>query len=207
MSRYFHARSSGSPRRTFCVVIGLLLTISGLGALYPSSSAQADQPTSFSILVNGSTSATISTTGTATLSESGLPSTTVGAITFTVNGDSNCELGLTGLPNEDTSCTAEPFPNSGPGTYVVTATFYDIGDNGNEFTLASSNSATLTISGQNKFHNLGQPDCLGRDSSGCQRELYVDGVAMVGRRFRDVQRGWNGSVYRSVELEQPARLF
>ena len=151
MSRYFHARPSGSLRRTFCIVTGLLLTFSGLSMLYHSSPAQADQPTSFSILVNGSTSATIPTTGTAILSESGLPSTTVGAITFTVNGDSNCELGLTGLPNEGTSCTAEPFPNSGPGTYVVTATFYDIGNNGNEFTLASSNSATLTISGQTSF--------------------------------------------------------
>jgi hypothetical protein len=151
MSRYSIARSLGTLRRTVCLLIGFLLTLSGVAALSSSSSAQAAQPTSFSILVNGSTSATIPTTGTAILSESGLPSTAVGGVTFVVNGDTNCELNLTGLPNEVTSCSAEPFPSSGPGTYVVTATFFDLGDNGNEFTLSSSNAATLTISGQTSF--------------------------------------------------------
>ena len=135
--------------------IGLVLLSLSFATLFPSSSAQATptQPTSFSILVNGATSATIPTTGagSVTLSETGLLSTTVGEVEFFVNGDTNCQLNLTGMPDEGTSCTAEPFSSSGPGTYVVTATFFDLGDNGNEFTLASSNSATLTISGQTSF--------------------------------------------------------
>jgi hypothetical protein len=151
MSRRFHAKSRGTLRRSACLLIGLLLTFSGLAALFSPSSAQAAQVTSFSVLVNGSTSATIATTGIATLSVSGIPSTTVGAVTFEVNGDSNCEIGLTGLPNESTSCKAEPYPGPGPGSYPVTATFYGPDDNGDTYFVTSSNSATLTISGQTNF--------------------------------------------------------
>jgi hypothetical protein len=151
MSRHFHATSRGALRRSACLLIGLLLTFSGLGALFPSSSAQAAEVTSFSVLVNGSTSATIATTGIAMLSVSGIPSTTVGAVSFNVNGDSNCEIGLTGLPGESTSCKAEPYPGPGPGSYPVTATFYGPDDNGDTYFVPSSNTATLTISGQTSF--------------------------------------------------------
>jgi len=151
MNQPIRTRALRSLRRSLRTGFGLLLLSLSLAALYPSSSAQADQPTSFSILIDGSTSATIPGTGTAILSESGLPSTAVGGVTFIVNGDTNCELGLTGSPNEVTSCPVDPLPSSGPGTYSVTATFYDIGANGNEFTLASSNSVSLTISGQTSF--------------------------------------------------------
>jgi hypothetical protein len=120
-----------------------------MGVIVGSSSAEATQATSFSVLVNGSTSATIPTTGTATLSVSGFPSTTVGVVTFEVDGDTNCFIDLTGMPNEGTSCRADPPP--GPGTYVFTATFYGPDENGNIYDLTSSNSATLVMSGQTSF--------------------------------------------------------
>jgi hypothetical protein len=149
MSPLIRRRALGILRRCLRAGTGFLLVSLSLAALYPSSSAQAAQATNFSVLVNRSTSATMPTTGTATLSVSGFPSTTAGVVTFEVNGDTNCFIDLTGMPNEGTSCSADPLP--GPGTYAFTATFYGPDDNGDIYDLTSSNSATLTISGQTSF--------------------------------------------------------
>ena len=149
MSPLIRRRALGILRRCLRAGTGFLLVSLSVAALYPSSSAQAAQATNFSVLVNGSTSATMPTTGTATLSVSGFPSTTAGVVTFEVDGDTNCFIDLTGKPNEGTSCSADPLP--GPGTYAFTATFYGPDDNGDIYDLTSSNSATLTISGQTSF--------------------------------------------------------
>ena len=100
------------------------------------------QGTSFNISVNNASSATIATGGSASLSETGLPLSATGTVSFSSNGVGMCSISLSGVSNEPTSCSTSPALPA--GSYVVTAAFSDTG--GNFLDSTSSNSVALTVS-------------------------------------------------------------
>jgi hypothetical protein len=98
-------------------------------------------PTSFSISVEDSQSATISSGGSATFSESGLPAAAAGTVSFSANGLELCTINLSGQADENTSCDMPSL--LGVGNYTVTASFTD-GD-GSFQDSSSANSTTLVV--------------------------------------------------------------
>jgi len=100
------------------------------------------QPTSFTISVNNAPSATITAGSSATLSETGLPPSATGTVSFSSNGVGLCSISLSGLANESTSCsTSSALP---VGSYVATAAFSDT--NGKFLDSTSSNSVAFAVS-------------------------------------------------------------
>ena len=138
-------RTLGVWRRVLSVGIGFLLAFAALSEIGSSSAVQAAPPPSFMILVNGSTSATISMNAAVTLSESGLPATATGNVEVHLNGTNICTIDLTGLANENMGCSTPRMQS--PGTFTFTAFF----DNAGGLSATSSNSATLIVSPQTSF--------------------------------------------------------
>jgi hypothetical protein len=99
------------------------------------------QATKFTMSVNGSASATIAEAASTMFSESGLPSTARGSVSFAVNGVDICTLTLSGLANESTGCSGNV--SLPAGTYSIIATFSDTDGDFQDST--SSNSATLRV--------------------------------------------------------------
>ncbi len=100
------------------------------------------QATSFTISVNNASSATITAGGSASLSETGLPPSATGTVSFSTNGVGICSISLSGLANEPTSCSSSPALPA--GSYVITGAFSNT--DGSFLDSTSSNSATLTVS-------------------------------------------------------------
>ena len=97
----------------------------------------ADSGASYSITVNGSSSATISTGGTATLAVSGLPSGATGTITFTSGSTPLCTIALPA-----TSCTTASTLSAGVYGTVSASYVYASGVAG----IAATNTVSLTVS-------------------------------------------------------------
>ena len=127
---------------------GYTLTASSTPTYSPSTSAAFNianpQATSFTIAVNNASSATITAGDAATFSETGLPPSATGTLSFSTNKGALCSVNLSGLAAEPTSCSTSPAMPV--GSYVVTGAFSDT--DGNFADSTSSNTAMLTISPQ-----------------------------------------------------------
>ncbi len=127
---------------------GYTLTASSTPTYSPATSAAFNltnpQATNFTISVNNASSATITAGGEARFSETGLPPSATGTLSFSTDEVGLCSISLSGLANESTSCSTSPaLP---VGSYIATAKFSDT--DGNFLDSTSSNSVTLTVSPQ-----------------------------------------------------------
>ena len=119
------------------------------GDFYASSSSNSvtvtvSPQTTFSILLNTTTSLTVAPGETPTLSAIGLPSQATGAVTFSASGATLCTANVS---PDDSVCQV---PGSlAAGTYSITATFVDT--DGRYSGSTSSNSATLVVGTQTAF--------------------------------------------------------
>ena len=97
----------------------------------------ADSASSYSITVNNASSATITPGATATLAETGLPSSATGTVTFTSGSTSLCTFTL-----PSTNCTTPSTLAAGTYGNITASYVYGSGIPG----IAATNTASLTVS-------------------------------------------------------------
>jgi GH25 family lysozyme M1 (1,4-beta-N-acetylmuramidase) len=141
-------------------------------------------PTSFSISIDGSTSATIAAGGTATLAETGLPATATGSVAITSGSTPLCVITL-----PSTSC---PTPASlTAGSYDISGSFSDT--DGNYADSTSSDSPSLTVL-------AGPSGTQGLDVYAGNGTINWTDVADAGYSFAYVQ-GTEGTSYTDSEFQ------